>query len=233
MAIIIHLDRMLTKREMKSKELAEIIGITTANLSILKSGKAKAITPNLASHFEDDMIVLEKWNPKKPLSAIYFDGDKERYYAKRFLIETEDKEEQFISEHPKSQLEIIAIDHRPMAEVQFSKRSLENVKINFEEFIAIKGIKAQGNQFSTDKIKQVNLLESLPYDEPRVEEVEVIEEEVIIEEKLPLEVPEVEVKQKVTVMSSEEKAQIALQKTIERKKAEQKAKDDENQQTLF
>jgi putative transcriptional regulator len=43
MAIIIHLDRMLTKRQMKSKELAEIIGITTANLSILKSGKAKAM----------------------------------------------------------------------------------------------------------------------------------------------------------------------------------------------
>ncbi len=34
---------MLTKRKMKSKELAEIIGITTANLSILKSGKAKAV----------------------------------------------------------------------------------------------------------------------------------------------------------------------------------------------
>ncbi|WP_299008831.1 helix-turn-helix transcriptional regulator [uncultured Tenacibaculum sp.] len=43
MAIIINLDVMLAKRKMKSKELAEIIGITTANISILKSGKAKAI----------------------------------------------------------------------------------------------------------------------------------------------------------------------------------------------
>ena len=43
MPIIVHLDVMLTKRKMKSKDLAEIIGITTANLSILKSGKAKAI----------------------------------------------------------------------------------------------------------------------------------------------------------------------------------------------
>lgn len=43
MAIIVNLDVMLAKRKMKSKELAEIIGITTANLSILKSGKAKAI----------------------------------------------------------------------------------------------------------------------------------------------------------------------------------------------
>ncbi|WP_299102485.1 helix-turn-helix transcriptional regulator [uncultured Winogradskyella sp.] len=43
MPIIVNLDMMLVKRDMKSKELAEIIGITTANLSILKSGKAKAI----------------------------------------------------------------------------------------------------------------------------------------------------------------------------------------------
>ncbi|WP_459210054.1 helix-turn-helix domain-containing protein [Aquimarina rhabdastrellae] len=43
MPIIVHLDVMLAKRKMKSKELAEKIGITTANLSILKSGKAKAI----------------------------------------------------------------------------------------------------------------------------------------------------------------------------------------------
>lgn len=43
MAIIVNLDVMLARRKMKSKDLAEIIGITTANLSILKSGKAKAV----------------------------------------------------------------------------------------------------------------------------------------------------------------------------------------------
>ncbi len=43
MPIIVNLDVMLAKRKLKSKDLAEMIGITTANLSILKSGKAKAI----------------------------------------------------------------------------------------------------------------------------------------------------------------------------------------------
>ena len=43
MSIIINLDIMLAKRQMKSNELAQKIGITTANLSILKTGKAKAI----------------------------------------------------------------------------------------------------------------------------------------------------------------------------------------------
>ncbi|TVZ52434.1 helix-turn-helix domain-containing protein [Dokdonia sp. Hel_I_53] len=43
MPITINLDKVLVDREMKSKELAEIVGITEANLSILKSGKAKAV----------------------------------------------------------------------------------------------------------------------------------------------------------------------------------------------
>ena len=163
----------------------ELLGEFRAEDKILianQSGKIKAVTPDLQMHFEDDMIVLEKWKPNKPIAVLYYDGEKERYYIKRFLIETKDKEEVFISDHSKSQLEIIVVDYRPMAEVVFSKRSLENKEVNFEEFIAIKGIKAQGNQLTADKIKQVNLLASLPYDEPEepeVEEVEVVEEEVI------------------------------------------------------
>ena len=163
----------------------ELLGEFRAEDKILiatQSGKIKAVTPDLQMHFEDDMIVLEKWKPIKPISVIYYDGEKERYYVKRFLIETEEKEEVFISEHSKSQLEIIVVDYRPVAEVIFSKRSLDKKEINFEEFIAVKGIKAQGNQLTTDKIKQVNLLVSLPFDEPKellVEEVEVVEEEVI------------------------------------------------------
>ena len=43
MAIIVNLDVMLAKRKIRSKELAEAIGITEQNLSILKTGKAKAL----------------------------------------------------------------------------------------------------------------------------------------------------------------------------------------------
>ena len=205
-------------------------------LIITQSGKAKAVKPDLAMHFEDDMIVLEKWKPAKPISVIYFDGEKERYYVKRFVIETPEKEEEFISDHPKSQLEIVATDYRPIAEVQFSKRSLENEEVNFEEFIAVKGIKALGNQLTTDKIKNVNLLESLPFEEPeeeKSEEIEVVDEEVL-EEKLPLEISETDIKKPIAEeLSAEEKAKLALQKSIAKKKAEQKKLDDENQTKLF
>ncbi len=143
-------------------------------LIINQSGKIKAITPELTTHFDDDMIVLEKWKPAKPISAIYFDGEKERYYVKRFLLESENKEEIFISEHEKSYLEVVSTDWKPMAEIVFSKIKgvqKDNLEVNLEEFIAVKGLKALGNQLTSDKVKQVNLLDSIPFEEP-IEEVE-------------------------------------------------------------
>ncbi|MFH7015039.1 DNA gyrase/topoisomerase IV subunit A [Flavobacterium sp. FlaQc-47] len=141
-------------------------------LIINQSGKLKVIIPELSTHFDEDMIVLEKFNPKKPISAIYFDGEKERYYLKRFLVET-DKEESFITEHPNSQLEIVSTDYRPVAQLIFAKVKgvqKEDLHIDVEDFIAVKGFKALGNQLTTDKLKQVNLLDPLPYEEP-IEEV--------------------------------------------------------------
>tara|TARA_R110000868_G_scaffold292522_2_gene553013 strand:+ start:3836 stop:6550 length:2715 start_codon:yes stop_codon:yes gene_type:complete len=150
----------------------ELLGEFRPNDKILiiqQSGKLKVVIPELSTHFDADMVVLEKWIPKKPISAIYFDGEKDRYYLKRFLVETENKEENFITEHPNSQLEIVSTDYRPVAELIFPKIKgvqKESVTIDIEDFIAVKGFKALGNQLTTDKLKQVNLLESLPYDPP-------------------------------------------------------------------
>lgn len=147
-------------------------------LIINQSGRLKTIIPELTTHFDEDMVVLEKWLPKKPISAIYYDGEKERYFVKRFLVENENKEEIFITEHPKSQLEIVATDYRPVAEIVFAKVKgvqKENQTVDLESFIAVKGIKALGNQLTTDKLKQVNLLEPLPYEEPEQEIPEEIE----------------------------------------------------------
>jgi topoisomerase-4 subunit A len=142
-------------------------------LIINQSGRLKTIVPEITTHFDEGMIVLEKWNPKKPISAIYFDGEKERYYIKRFLVDNENKEEVFITEHEKSQLEIVSTDYRPVAEVVFAKVKgiqKETLTVDLESFITVKGIKALGNQLTADKVKQISLLDSLPYDEP-IEEI--------------------------------------------------------------
>ena len=146
-------------------------------LVVSQNGSLKIIQPELSTHFNDDMIVLEKWIPKKPISAIYFDGKKEKYFAKRFLAENKNKEEVFISENKGSFLELISTDWKPVFELVFiklrNKDQRPNQRIVFEEFISVKGIKAQGNQLTPHKIKQVNTLESLEY---RPEDGESIDE---------------------------------------------------------
>ena len=220
-------------------ERGELLGEFRAEdklLIVTQSGKAKAVKPNLAMHFENDLIVLEKWKANKPISVIYFDGEKERYYVKRFVIEVPEKEEIFISEHPKSQLEIVATDYRPLAEVFYSKRSLANEKVDFEKFISVKGIKAQGNQLTTEKIKQVNLLEPLPFEEiaeTSLETVPVIYEEVV-EEKRSVPISKSDTDAAILeAPSAEDKATIALERAIAKKKAEEKRRDDESQTKLF
>lgn len=161
-------------------------------LIITQKGLVKTMLPVLTSHFDDGMIVLEKWNPNKPISAIYWEGEKERFYVKRFLIENENREDLFISEHPKSYLELISTDWRPMIEIEFpkprGKEGKENQNINLEYFISIKGIKALGNQLTSEKVKNINALEALPYEEPQTEEandMEVVDEENVSGTKNP------------------------------------------------
>ncbi|SHF07101.1 topoisomerase-4 subunit A [Arenibacter palladensis] len=153
-------------------------------LVVTQKGVAKTFIPNLSTHFDEDMVVLEKWNPNKPLSAIYYEGEKDRYYVKRFMIENENKEELFISEHPKSFLELVSTDWRPVVEIEFSKPRGKDAKpnqvIDLEDFISIKGIKALGNQLTSDKVKNINALEPLPFEEPQeneTSEIEVVDEE--------------------------------------------------------
>lgn len=164
-------------------------------LIINQSGTVKTILPELSSHFDDDMVVIEKWLPKKPISAVYYDGEKDKYFVKRFVIENENKEEVFISENGKSHLEIVSTDWKPMAEVVFAKErgkdQKESIQINLEEFIAIKGIKALGNQLTTEKVKQINLLEPIPFEAPEeipAEELEVVDEtEVEVDDEAAIE----------------------------------------------
>ncbi|MGB1349455.1 MAG: DNA gyrase/topoisomerase IV subunit A [Flavobacteriaceae bacterium] len=153
-------------------------------LIISQTGIIKTIIPDVSSHFSDDMVVLEKWIPNKPISAVYFDGAKEKYFIKRFFIENENKEEVFITSHKSSRLEIISTDWRPVIDITFAKeRGKErrpNKIISIEEFINIKGISAQGNQLSKYKVNQIDLSESLPYEAPKTipaDDIEVVDEE--------------------------------------------------------
>ena len=142
-------------------------------LIVTQSGVAKTQIPDLSMHFPEDMLLLEKWEPKKPLSAIYFDATKNKYFGKRFLIESPDREEAFVKEGSKIELSWFSADWRPVCVLHFFKPRNADVKppqeVRFEDFIAPKGIKAMGNQLATEKLKKIASKEPLPYTpEPEV-----------------------------------------------------------------
>ena len=174
-------------RRLNTEERGKLLGAFKGDdrmLLITKEGLVKTIIPELSLHFDNNILVMEKWVPEKPISVIYYDGEKERVFVKRFVVENENREELVITAHPKSQLLFVSADWRPMAEVVFTKekgKEKENLTVNLEEFISVKGIKALGNQLTTDKVKTINTLESLPYEEPQEEEtVEDLGDEEII-----------------------------------------------------
>ncbi|MBT8294418.1 MAG: DNA gyrase/topoisomerase IV subunit A, partial [Eudoraea sp.] len=170
----------------------ELMGEFTSEdrlLIVNQKGILKVVIPELTMRFDDDIIVLEKWIPNKPISVIYWEGSKELFYLKRFLVENPDKEDKIITDHPKSYLEKVFTDYRPMAELVYAKKRgmdrKENQVINIEEFISIKGSSAMGNQLTKDKVLEINALEPLLYEVPEVPEtldIEVVDEENILPE---------------------------------------------------
>ncbi|MCC6252856.1 MAG: DNA gyrase/topoisomerase IV subunit A [Bacteroidia bacterium] len=128
-------------------------------LYFTQSGYYRLINFDLSNHFDEDMILIEKFNPEKPIAAIYFDGKKKEYYVKRFLIEPTDKKVLFISEEEGSKLELVISQKTPIVEVKFAKNKgteIPSKQINLADFIAVKGIKAKGNKLESGNIKEIN-----------------------------------------------------------------------------
>ena len=142
-------------------------------LAVSQTGEYQLLSYDLTTHFPSDLIILEKFCPEKPLSAIYWDASKEKYFVKRFLVETSDKKVCFISDSEGSYLEVISTDYYPMAEIEFTKErnkdQRSNEQLNLENFISVKGLKALGNTLTTYKVKAINLLK--PLDPPTSNEI--------------------------------------------------------------
>ena len=154
-------------------------------LTINQNGEAKLVSFDLSNRFDDEYLILEKWNPEQAVSCIYFDGEKGIYFIKRFLLENNVNVQTFMpSEHPKSFIEFVGTSDNCTAEIVFAKdktgKEKENEIINIDEFITIKGIKAMGNQFAKDKVKTINITIPEPVEEieeePELEEIESDEE---------------------------------------------------------
>jgi len=130
-------------------------------LTINDKGEVKLTDFDLSNRYDDELLIIEKWNPQKPISCIYYDADKNRYFVKRFLAEDSLKPQPFyFSENPNSFIELVTTQKIPVVDLIFSKvkgNEREPETVNLEEFITVKGINAQGNQLTTHKLRQINL----------------------------------------------------------------------------
>jgi topoisomerase IV subunit A len=137
-------------------------------LCIMKSGNYRLMGFDLTNHFDEDMMIIEKFNPEKIITAVYYDGEVKKPYVKRFLIEESDKKQDFLGEHPDSFIYIITNDWLPQIEVIYDEKANgkhhDNETVQLADFIAVKGFKAKGKRLSTHAVKEIVLLDPLPYE---------------------------------------------------------------------
>ena len=132
-------------------------------LVITKDGKYALTTFDLSNHYEVDIDRIEKFDPEKIWSAVFFDAEQKFYYIKRFEIEETSKYVSFIGDHEESKYIAISDEAFPQIEIQFGGKHAqrENELIDVDEFIAVKGYKARGKRITTYTVKKILFTEPL------------------------------------------------------------------------
>lgn len=142
-------------------------------LTVNRSGHYRHYNFDLSNHFDEDMLLIEKFDEKKIMTAVFFDADQGYVYLKRFNFEETDKKTSFIGDNPESKLLAYSLDYLPVLEVRFDDKAngkeIETYSFETAEFIAVKSFRARGKRISKNVIKSVKFLDPLPYDAPEEE----------------------------------------------------------------
>lgn len=210
-------------------------------LSIMSSGEIKIAGFDLATHFDEDMILIEKLKTKNIISAIYLDGETKFHFIKRFELDNSLKKTNIISEHPESKLVFVSTDMYPRVEVDFiavKNKKIPQETILISDFIPLKGIKAKGKKLSDHQIDKIIPIESLPYEEPVIKPVETAPKEIVadLEAILPPKLIEKKEKGIPKEKNSESLDKTGKNENIKKnttKKGISDDSDDESQMKLF
>ena len=188
-------------------------------LSIYSNGEYRLSSFDLSTRFDEDIVHIEKWSPKHAISAVYYDGAKSQNYVKRFLCEvTSDKRVNFISDSKGSFMSAFSTAYQPEVTVVFNKqlketKNLPDKIIQLHDFIEVKGMKAQGNQLTKYKVKEVLLNHDIQKGkEPWPDEVS--------------DLPEVQSNHKVSEKEKEPMTSNPVKKVVKEKKVPTENKSD-------
>ena len=141
-------------------------------LVILNNGDFYTTNFDLSNHYEDNVQIVEKYDPNKVWSAVLYDADQQNYpYLKRFCFEAGSRKQNYLGDNKESKLIILTDEYYPRLEVIFGGHDSfrEKLIIDADEFIAVKGFKAKGKRISTFNIEAINELEPVRFPEEKQE----------------------------------------------------------------
>lgn len=119
-------------------------------LAVCKDGKFYTTGLDMSTRFPGEILKIEKFDPEKVFTAIYWDKPSDSYYIKRFCFEDSmNTPQQFIPVDEGARLIGISEDRYPSVVIEFmknGKKEKEPMRIDAEDFIGVKGFKAKGKR---------------------------------------------------------------------------------------
>ena len=142
-------------------------------LVILKNGDYYLTNFDTNNHYEDNIAIIEKYDPSKVWTAVLFDADNAGYpYMKRFEMEATKRKQNYLGDNPASKQVLLTCQVYPLIKVTFGGNDAfrEPLELDAEQFIAVKGFKAKGKRISTWQIESIEELEPTRWPEPPSED---------------------------------------------------------------
>ena len=142
--------------------------------TLMQSGHYRLTSFDLSTHFDEDMILIEKYDPEKVYTIVYQETKTKLHYIKRFKAESTEKKIELVEEDDK--MILFTADRHPRLEMIFDMKQktkgAEMEEITVHEFIGVKGHKAKGKRLTTFPLKKLSWLESLQLDIPESDFIE-------------------------------------------------------------
>ncbi len=162
----------------RGKFLGEFLGDDKI-LVLYKNGNYQLYNFDLSNHFDPEILSIEKFDPLKVLSVVYYDAEQEFYYIKRFEVdEVVGRRSGFIGENESNKLVSVTWVRYPRLELEFGGKNSEreNEIIEVSQFIGVKSFKAKGKRLSNYEVENIKEVEPVVKDEDDKPEEELVEE---------------------------------------------------------
>ena len=144
-------------------------------LIVLTSGECYTTDFSDSIHIEENLLRIEKNEPRKIWTAVYYDADQKYHYIKRFSIEEDQKRENILGENPKNELLLLTDTYYPRLLIGRQEKGgeLRTTEIDVEEFALVKSVRARGKRIASyliDQVEELPPLKESPIFEPEYDQ---------------------------------------------------------------